>query len=64
MILNLRPGEQTLLDCVIEECDERFSSEQQEKILGVVREALGIRDEEEGEGEDGVEGDGEGEGDG
>lgn len=64
MILNLRPGEQTLLDCVIEECDERFSSEQQEKILGVVREALGIRDEEEGEGEDGVERDGEGEGGG
>ena len=47
MICNLRPGEQTLLDCVVEECDERFSSEQQEEILRIVRDALGIKNEEE-----------------
>ncbi len=61
MICNLRPGEQTLLDCVVEECDERFSSEQQEDILRIVRDALGIKDGEE---EDAVAGAVEGEGNG
>jgi len=46
MICNLRPGEQTLLDCVVEECDERFPSVQQEEILRIVRDALGITDVE------------------
>lgn len=67
MICNLRPGEQTLLDCVVEECDERFSSQQQEEILGVVRDALGIGKEEEDAVGGAVEGDGdvvEGEGNG
>lgn len=36
MILNLRPRDLGFLDCVIEECDERFSAEQQEGILRVV----------------------------
>ena len=41
MILNLRPMELTLLDCVVEECDERFSQKQQEEILRIVGEVLG-----------------------
>jgi hypothetical protein len=57
MICNLRPGEQTLLDCVVEECDERFSSEQQEEILRIVRDALGIKNEEDAVG-GAVEGEG------
>lgn len=57
MICNLRPGEQTLLDCVVEECDERFSSEQQEEILRVVRDALGFKKEEEDAVGGAVEGD-------
>lgn len=36
-----------MLDCVVEECDERFSSEQQEEILRIVRDALGIKNEDE-----------------
>ena len=54
MILNLRPQDQSLLDCVVEECDERFSAEQQEEILRIVGDVLG-RDEgeeiEEGNGD-------------
>ena len=41
MVLNLRPGELTLLDCVVEECDERFSQEKQEEILGIIGNVLG-----------------------
>ena len=41
MILNLRPMDMGLLDCVIEECDERFSAGQQGAILGIVAEVLG-----------------------
>ena len=41
MILNLRPTEMVLLDTIIEECDQRFSAEQQEAILGIVREVIG-----------------------
>ncbi|KAA6414537.1 MAG: hypothetical protein FRX48_01286 [Lasallia pustulata] len=35
MILNLRPADMGLLDCVVEECDMRFSAEEQEEILRV-----------------------------
>lgn len=41
MVLNLRPQELTLLDCVVEECDERFTQERQEEILSIVRDVLG-----------------------
>ena len=41
MVLNLRPGELTLLDCVVEECDERFSQEKQEEILAIIGNVLG-----------------------
>ena len=46
MVLNLRPGELTLLDCVVEECDERFSQEKQEELLSIIGNVLGT-----GEGE-------------
>ncbi len=51
MIANLRPGNLGLLDCVVEECDERFSAEQQDEIVRVVGDVLG----REGEGEGGME---------
>lgn len=63
MIANLRPGNLGLLDCVVEECDERFSAEQQDEIVRVVGDVLG-REGEEGEGDvnggesNGVNGDG------
>ena len=41
MILNLRPQDLGLLDCVVEECDERFNEAQQKEILGIIREVLG-----------------------
>lgn len=41
MTLNLRPQDLGLLDCVVEECDLRFTEEQQEQILGIVAEVLG-----------------------
>ena len=47
MILNLRPQNLGLLDCVVEECDERFNETQQSEILGIIMEVLGG-----GEGED------------
>lgn len=45
MFLNLRPTEVGLLDCVVEECDIRFSAEEQEGMLRVVGEVLGGREE-------------------
>lgn len=46
MVLNLRPGELTLLDCVVEECDERFSQEKQEEILNIIGNVLGTGESE------------------
>ena len=56
MVLNLRPRELTLLDCVVEECDERFSQEKQEEILGIIGDVLGTRESEVvgGEGSNGA----------
>ena len=56
MMVNLRPKDLGLLDCIVEECDERFSEEQQVEILGIVQEVLGgeEEDEEEGKGMNGV----------
>lgn len=59
MVLNLRPQELTLLDCVVEECDERFTQERQEEILRIVRDVLGGE-----EGMNGVNGGGGEEGSG
>lgn len=47
MIVNLRPENLGLLDCVVEECDERFETERQEEIVRIVGDVLG----REGEGE-------------
>lgn len=41
MIVNLRPENLGLLDCVVEECDERFSSEQQDEIVKIIGDVLG-----------------------
>lgn len=46
MVLNLRPRELTLLDCVVEECDERFSQEKQEEILSIIGNVLGTDESE------------------
>ena len=46
MVLNLRPRELTLLDCVVEECDERFSQEKQEEILSIIGDVLGTGESE------------------
>lgn len=40
MIINLAPEELGLLDCIVEECDLRFSEEDQLGILEVVRDVL------------------------
>jgi hypothetical protein len=50
MILNLRPDNAGVLDCVVEELDQRFSEGEQEAILGVVSGVLGAPVGEEGEG--------------
>ena len=52
MVLNLRPSDLGFLDCVIEECDERFTGEQQVEILAVIAEVLGQPEEGRGGGED------------
>ena len=54
MILNLRPLDLGLLDCVVEECDERFSPERQEEILRIVSDVLGR--EPRAEGRNGISG--------
>ena len=41
MILNLKPTDLGLLDCIVEECDERFSGEQQEQLLQIIEEVFG-----------------------
>lgn len=58
MVLNLRPRELTLLDCVVEECDERFSQEKQEEILSIIGNVLGTGEREVfgGEGSNGANG--------
>ena len=51
MIVNLRPQDLGLLDCVVEECDERFSEAHQLEILSIIREVLGGGDGEKNEAE-------------
>ena len=55
MIVNLRPDNLGLLDCVVEECDERFTAEQQDEIVGIIGNVLGKEDgDADGEGAGGV----------
>ncbi|MCJ1364351.1 hypothetical protein MMC16_003461 [Acarospora aff. strigata] len=49
MILNLRPDNPGVLDCIVEELDQRFSEEEVGAILGVVGDVLGKEDGEGGE---------------
>ena len=41
MLLNLRPGTLGLLDCVVEELDERMEAGRQEEVLKIVEDCLG-----------------------
>ncbi|KAI0181537.1 RNA polymerase II [Hypoxylon sp. FL1284] len=55
MILNVRPTENAVLNTVIEDMEDRFSTEQQEEILNIIIETLGqFPQEEDGAQEDGT----------
>ena len=57
MIVNLRPDNLGLLDCVVEECDERFTAEQQDEIVGIIGNVLGREEgDADGEGANGIYG--------
>lgn len=62
MILNLRPQDLGLLDCVVEECDLRFTEEQQEQMLGIIAGVLGDAEsmDVDGTGETNANGNGNG----
>ncbi|KAI9846666.1 MAG: hypothetical protein M1837_003721 [Sclerophora amabilis] len=47
MIINLRPSNLTILDTIIEEMDERFTEAEQEEILRLVGEVLGLDEDSE-----------------
>ena len=51
MILNLRPGDLNLLDAIIEECDDRYSEDQQQEMLQIVRAELGGGEPDDSEAE-------------
>jgi hypothetical protein len=64
-ILNLRPSSSALLSTAIEDMEERFTEEEQNRIVEIIGEVLGRPDpEEEEEEEEGGEGDGEAAADG
>ncbi len=46
MILNLRPQSVGVLDCVVEELDQRFGEVEQERIVGMIRAVLAFEREE------------------
>ena len=55
--MNLRPDNLGLLDCVVEECDERFTAEQQDEIVAIIGNVLGREEgDADGEGTNGVYG--------
>lgn len=57
-ILNLRPSSTALLSTAIEDMEERFSDEEQNKIVDIIAEVLGRNPEaEEADGGEGAEGD-------
>lgn len=51
-ILNLRPTSVAVLSTAIEDMEERFSEEEQNKIVAIIVEVLGRDDPEPGEGEE------------
>lgn len=46
MLANHRPRNETVLEPLIEEVEERFSAEQQEEVLRIVSEVYGLPDVE------------------
>ncbi|KAL2352718.1 RNA polymerase II [Cryomyces antarcticus] len=55
-IVNLCPGDIVALDTIVEECDMRFTTEQQEEMVAVITEVLGRNEEGKSKGEgEGVE---------
>lgn len=54
MVINLGVRELGLLDCVVEECDERLGEGEQGDLCAVVEGVVGVS----GEGMEGVEGQG------
>ena len=58
MIFNHRPDTLSLLDCVVEQCDERFTAEQQDEILRIIGNVLGMKEgDADIEGANGIHGD-------
>lgn len=54
-ILNLRPSSSALLSTAIEDMEERFSEEEQNKIVDIIGDVLGRAETDEGEGGEGDE---------
>ncbi|KAL8765849.1 MAG: hypothetical protein Q9209_007208 [Squamulea sp. 1 TL-2023] len=60
MVVNLAPTELGLLDCVVEELDERLGEQEQGELVGIVERVVGEAKEEKGavdarDGSDGME---------
>lgn len=55
-ILNMRPSSSAILSTAIEDMEERFTEEEQNRIVDIIAEVLG---RDEAEGEEGAEGEGE-----
>ena len=62
MIVNLRPSDLGMFDYIVEECDERFTEEQQQEILAIVEDVLGGGEETHGVQNENGELDGESDG--
>ncbi|KAL1837648.1 hypothetical protein VTJ49DRAFT_3547 [Mycothermus thermophilus] len=60
-ILNLRPSSSALLSTAIEDMEERFSEDEQNRIVDVIAEVLGRSDPAEADGEGELDGEGEAE---
>lgn len=58
-ILNLRPSSSALLSTAIEDMEERFNEEEQNKIVDIIAEVLGRTETEEGAEGDEMDADGE-----
>lgn len=54
MILNLRPDSVALLTTIVEDCEQRYSDEQQEGILAAVGDVLGWKEEADKEEDEGM----------
>ena len=52
MILNLRPDSVALLTTIVEDCEQRYTDEQQEAILAAVGDVLGWKEEDDKDGDE------------